>query len=102
MNGISLLQEALSGPAAEARNRFAGRLNGYLDGSDVVHAVRLQGWLGLEVPGPGCHVGTGSWDFTRFKATTSPVTCGRCRSAGLLTSSFTGGPHQQTLDLEGI
>ena len=58
--------------------------------------------MGLEVPGPGCHVGTGSWDFTRFKATTSPVTCGRCRSAGLLTSSFTGGPHQQTLDLEGI
>ncbi|GLZ35211.1 hypothetical protein Lesp02_73980 [Lentzea sp. NBRC 105346] len=98
----SALQEALAEPAAQARARFAGRLNGYLDGSDVVHAVRMQAWLGLEVPGPGCHVGTGSWDFTRFKATTSPVSCGRCRSAGLLTSSFTGGPHQQTLDLEGL
>ena len=53
MNGISVLQEALSAPAEEARNRFAGRLNGYLEGSDIVHAVRLQGWLGLEVPGPG-------------------------------------------------
>lgn len=102
MNGMSALQEALAEPAEQARDRFAGRLNGYLDGSDVVHAVRLQAWLGLEVPAPGCHVGTGSWDFTRFKPTTSPVTCGRCRSAGLLTSSFTGGPHQQVLDLEGI
>jgi hypothetical protein len=95
----SALQAALAGPAADARARFAGSRNGYLDGSDTVHAVRLQSWLGLQVPGPGCHVGTGSWDFTRFKPTTSPVTCGRCFSAGL-RSSTTTGPEQLVLDVE--
>ena len=94
----SALQDALAGPAAEARARFTGARNGYLDGSDTVHAVRLQSWLGLQVPGPGCHVGTGSWDFTRFKPTTSPVTCGRCLAAGL-RSSVTAGVGQLALDV---
>lgn len=86
-SGVSTLQDALAGPATDARARFAGARNGYLDGSTTVHAVQLQSWLGLQVPGPGCHVGTGSWDFTRFKPTTSPVTCGRCHAAGLRSSS---------------
>lgn len=86
----SALQDALAAPAAEARSRFTDSRNGYLDGSTTVHAVRLQSWLGLQVPGPGCHVGTGSWDFTRFKATTSPVTCGRCLAAGLRSSAHVG------------
>ncbi len=79
----SALQDALAAPAADARARFGGHCNGYLDGSLVVHAVRLQDWLGLPVPGPGCHVGTGTWDFTRFKPTQSAVSCGRCTKAGL-------------------
>lgn len=95
----SALQDALAGPAAEARERFASARNGYLDGSITVHAVQLQSWLGLQVPGPGCHVGTGSWDFTRFKPTTSAVTCGRCFSAGL-RSSTGAGPEQLVLDVE--
>lgn len=95
----STLQGALAGPAADARARFADAGNGYLDGSTTVHAVRLQSWLGLQVPGPGCHVGTGSWDFTRFKPTTSPVTCGRCLTAGL-RSSITAGAEQLALDVE--
>jgi hypothetical protein len=95
----SALQAALEQPAADARARFAGSRNGYLDGSDTVHAVRLQAWLGLQVPGPGCHVGTGSWDFTRFKPTRSTVTCGRCLTAGL-RSSVIGGPEQLTLDVD--
>jgi hypothetical protein len=95
---VSALHEALAGPAAEARRRFAGARNGYLDGSDTVHAVALLGWLGLQVPGPGCHVGTGSWDFTRFKPTTSAVTCGRCLAAGL-RSGVTAGAEQLVLDV---
>jgi hypothetical protein len=95
----STLHAALAGPAADARARFTGARNGYLDGSTTVHAVRLQSWLGLQVPGPGCHVGTGSWDFTRFKPTTSPVTCGRCLAAGL-RSSTTAETGQLTLDVE--
>ena len=98
MTRASTLQDALAGPAAEARARFADARNGYLDGSDTVHAVALLGWLGLQVPGPGCHVGTGSWDFTRFKPTTSPVTCGRCVAAGL-RSSTTAGTEQLALDV---
>lgn len=95
----SSLHAALEQPAADARARFAGNRNGYLDGSDTVHAVQLQSWLGLQVPGPGCHVGTGSWDFTRFKPTTSPVTCGRCLAAGL-RSSITTGADQLALNLD--
>lgn len=95
----STLHAALEQPAADARARFAGNRNGYLDGSTIVHAVQLQSWLGLKVPGPGCHVGTGSWDFTRFKSTTSPVTCGRCVAAGL-RSSGVAGPQQELLDLD--
>lgn len=97
-SSASALHEALAGPAAEARARFTGARNGYLDGSTTVHAVRLQSWLGLQVPGPGCHVGTGSWDFTRFKPTTSSVTCGRCLAAGL-RSSTTAGVEQLALDV---
>lgn len=96
---MTALHDALAEPAAAARERFAGNRNGYLDGSDTVHAVQLQSWLGLQVPGPGCHVGTGSWDFTRFKPTTSAVTCGRCLSAGLRSSSG-GGPEQLVLDVD--
>lgn len=94
----SRLHDALAGPAADARARFTGARNGYLDGSTTVHAVRLQSWLGLQVPGPGCHVGTGSWNFTRFKPTTSPVTCGRCLAAGL-RSSITASTEQLALDV---
>ena len=94
----SALHGALAGPAAEARARFVDARNGYLDGATTVHAVRLQSWLGLQVPGPGCHVGTGSWDFTRFKPTTSPVTCGRCLAAGL-RSSIVAGAEQLALDV---
>ncbi len=95
----STLQEALAAPAAEARARFTNARNGYLDGSTTVHAVRLQSWLGLQVPGPGCHVGTGSWDFTRFKPTTSVVTCGRCLASGLRSSAMVG-VQQLSLDVE--
>ncbi|ANZ35218.1 hypothetical protein BBK82_03170 [Lentzea guizhouensis] len=96
---MTALHDALTESAAAARERFAGNRNGYLDGSDTVHAVQLQSWLGLKVPGPGCHVGTGSWDFTRFKPTTSAVTCGRCFSAGL-RSSTGGGLEQLVLDVD--
>lgn len=99
MSSASALHDVLAEPAAAARERFADARNGYLDGSDVVHAVRLQGWFGLQVPGPGCHVGTGSWDFTRFKPTTSPVTCGRCFSAGL-RSADVAGQRQLLLDID--
>lgn len=99
MTGTSTLQAALEQPASDARARFAGGSNGYLDGSTTVHAVQLQSWLGLQVPGPGCHVGSGSWDFTRFKPTTSPVTCGRCLSAGL-RSADVAGPQQLFLDVD--
>lgn len=98
-SNASALQDALAAPAADARARFRDARNGYLDGSTTVHAVQLQSWLGLQVPGPGCHVGTGSWDFTRFKPTTSPVTCGRCHAAGL-RSSTTTGPEQLALDVD--
>jgi hypothetical protein len=97
-NSASTLQNALASPAADARARFASAQNGYLDGSTTVHAVQLQSWLGLQVPGPGCHVGTGSWDFTRFKPTTSPVTCGRCHAAGLRPSTATD-TEQLALDI---
>ncbi len=97
-SSASALQGALAGPASDARARFADARNGYLDGSTTVHAVRLQSWLGLQVPGPGCHVGTGSWDFTRFKPTTSAVTCGRCLAAGLRSSSANGA-EQLTFDV---
>jgi len=96
---MTALHDALTGPAAAARERFAGNRNGYLDGSDTVHAVQLQSWLGLQVPGPGCHVGPGSWDFTRFKPTTSAVTCGRCRAAGL-RSADVAGVQQLHLDVD--
>lgn len=98
MTSGSALQDALAGPAAEARARFTAARNGYLDGSDTVHAVALLGWLGLQVPGPACHVGAGSWDFTRFKPTTSPVTCGRCLAAGLRSPST--AHTQSALDLD--
>jgi hypothetical protein len=94
----STLHDALAGPAADARARFTGARNGYLNGSTTVHAVRLQSWLGLQVPGPGCHVGTGSWDFTRFKPTSSPVTCGRCLAADLRSSAIVSS-EQLTLDM---
>jgi len=95
---MTALHDALAEPAAQARERFAGARNGYLDGSDTVHAVALLGWLGLQVPGPACHVGTGSWDFTRFKPTTSPINCGRCHAAGL-RSSTTSGAAQLALGI---
>ena len=72
------LSALLEGTAAHARQRFDQR-NGRLGSSTTVHAVHLQRWLGeMLIPAPGCHVGTGTWDFTRFVPTTDPVTCGRC------------------------
>jgi len=95
------LHDTLAGPAADARSRFARDDNGYLQGSTVVHAVRLQDWLGVSVPGPGCHVGTGGWDFTRFKPTRSPVDCGRCAKSGMRgTTDDPDGPGQLALDLD--
>jgi hypothetical protein len=96
---VSPLHAALAAPAADARARFEGQRNGYLDGSDTVHAVQLQDWLGLRVPGPGCHVGVGTWDFTRFKPTTAVVTCGRCLTSGLRSQVIPGAPRQLALDL---
>lgn len=98
-SSASALHDALAGPAADARARFTDARNGYLDGSTTVHAVRLQSWLGLQVPGPGCHVGTGSWDFTRFKPTASAVTCGRCLAAGLRSSAL-ASTQQLTFDVD--
>ncbi|PRY39450.1 hypothetical protein [Umezawaea tangerina] len=96
----SRLHDALADPAADARARFGHGDNGYLEGSKVVHAVRLQDWLGVSVPGPGCHVGTGGWDFTRFKPTRSPVDCGRCSKSRLHGPVAEGDlPGQLGLDL---
>jgi hypothetical protein len=72
------LSVLLEGTADQARRRFDQR-NGRLGNSSTVHAVHLQRWLGdMLIPAPGCHVGTGTWDFTRFEPTKDPVTCGRC------------------------
>lgn len=100
--GASPLHDALAVPAADARARFGGHSNGYLDGSDTVHAVRLQDWLGIPVPGPGCHVGTGTWDFTRFRPTRFAVTCGRCLKGGLDRAAplVQNGPGQLLLDID--
>lgn len=100
----SRLHAALTEPAAEARARFGEGDNGYLDGSDTVHAVRLQHWLGLPVPGPGCHVGMGTWDFTRFKPSTGAVTCGRCLNSGLDRAAPVTGdePGQLRLDIPDV
>jgi hypothetical protein len=98
----SPLHAALVGPAADARARFTPDDNGYLQGSTVVHAVRLQDWLGVPVPGPGCHVGTGGWDFTRFKPTRSPVDCGRCVKSGMCGPAAEGERvGQLVLDIGG-
>ncbi|PRY35385.1 hypothetical protein [Umezawaea tangerina] len=94
------LRDALAKPAADARARFSHTDNGYLRGSTVVHAVRMQGWLGVDVPGPGCHVGTGGWDFSIFMPTKSAVTCGRCTKSGLHGPAAGGGdPDQLTFAL---
>lgn len=100
-DSLSGLQAVLALPAAEARDRFDGHRNGYLEGSSSVHGVRLQAWFGLQVPAPGCHVGVGSWDFTRFKPTNEAVTCGRClRAKAKWSTPLLDDPGQLTLDLD--
>lgn len=96
---VDRLRDAFAAAAADACRRFRGGRNGYIDGLAVVHSVRLQAWFGLQVPGPGCHVGVGSWDFTRFRPTTKAVTCLRCLRAGASPEPTADHPDQIHLDL---
>lgn len=97
---VARLRDAFAAAASDACTKFRGDRNGYLDDSATVHRVRLQAWFGLEVPGPGCHVGVGSWDFTRFRPTTKAVSCGRCLRAGASGEPTADHPDQIHLDLK--
>ncbi|MBA8929010.1 hypothetical protein BC739_006228 [Kutzneria viridogrisea] len=94
------LSVLLSSTAAHARQRFERR-NGRLGSSTTVHAVHSQQWIGgVLIPAPACHVGTGTWDFTRFEPTNDPVTCGRClRSGQVRESAAAVSSDQLALDL---
>lgn len=100
---VDRLRDAFAAAATDARTKFRGDRNGYLDDSATVHGVQLQAWFGgLEVPGPRCHVGIGTWDFTRFRPTTKAVTCGRCLRAGASSEPTADHPNQIQLDLEVV
>lgn len=96
---VTAVRAAFEAAATDARRRFRnGTRNGFIDGSPTVHSVRMQAWFGLDVPGPGCHVGVGTWDFTGFKPTTKGVSCGRCLRSGASSDPTADHPNQTHLD----
>ncbi|WP_199440511.1 hypothetical protein [Umezawaea beigongshangensis] len=101
---MSELDARAADVAAAARHMLAqfpeGR-HGRLHTHGAVHGIRPQAWIaGIVVPAPTCHVGSGSWDFTRLVPTTDPVTCGRClHSAEHRTTPLPEADQLSLLDL---
>lgn len=98
------LPAAYAGTAEWYRRRFQARNCRVGTAGRVVHAVRMEPWIGgHEVPVPACRIGTGGWDLAALEPATADVSCGRClrlRSERAVTEDQAPGrPGQLTLDL---
>ncbi|GLY55184.1 hypothetical protein [Lentzea sp. NBRC 102530] len=69
----------------DLEERFPDGANARGGGDLAVHSIELVQWIDgipLRVPAPGCHIGLGGWDPTRFSPTYDPVTCAHCLRNG--------------------
>lgn len=60
--------------------------NGRFDGRRSVHAVAPQPWMnGLEVPGPACRTGCGSFNPNVFQPAKATISCKKAKCRSLVT-----------------
>ena len=77
-SGAEWIGDVFRRVAAQACTDYEGR-NARVHSSTVVHAVRLETWVGdVQVPAPLCHVGFGGFAMSALHPSSAPVNCARC------------------------